>query len=77
MNQQIRQAIKNRLKQQGLTQETLGNLTGMSQPNVARALAGRSGSVPDTWKRILEALDLELVAVPKGTDLDALNEKGS
>ena len=72
MNQQIRQAIKDRLKQQNLTQEALGHLVSMSQPNVARALAGRSGSVPDTWERMLEALDLELIAVPKGTDVNAL-----
>lgn len=50
------------------SQEELGELVHMAQPNVARLLSGRSGRVPETWQRVLDALGLELVAVPKGTD---------
>lgn len=52
----------------------LAELTKMSQPNVARALTGRSGSIPSTWARILDALGLELIAVPKGTDISQLQK---
>lgn len=65
------------MRQRNLSQEGLGELVEMSQPNVARALSGRSGSIPSTWARILDALGLELVAVPKGTDITKiLEEKG-
>lgn len=65
------------MRQRNLSQEGLGELVEMSQPNVARALSGRSGSIPSTWARILDALGLELVAVPKGTDVSKLlEEKG-
>ena len=72
MNLQIRESIKNRMRQQNLSQEALGELVDMAQPNIARALSGRSGSIPSTWARILDALGLELVAVPKGTDVSKL-----
>ena len=68
MTERIRQTIRERMSEQGLTQEELGERVGMSQPNVARALSGRSGSIPDTWRRILEELGLELIAVPKDSN---------
>lgn len=60
----------------GISTYKLAELARMSQPNVSRALSGRSGGIPTTWQRILDALGLELVAVPKGTDTSKLEEKG-
>ncbi len=65
MNEQVRQAARKRMKAQGITQEKLAEMTGMQQPNVARLLTGRSGSIPDNWQKVLDALGLELVAVKK------------
>jgi predicted transcriptional regulator len=74
MNPQIREMIRHQMKRRNLSQEALGELVEMSQPNIARSLSGRSGSIPSTWARILDELGLELVAVPKGTDVNKLLE---
>ena len=76
MNSKVRQKVREVMSGKEISTYKLAELTEMSQPNVARALSGRSGSVPSTWQRILDALGLELVAVPKGTDLSRLEEKG-
>ena len=77
MNANIRQTVRDTMSAKDLSTYKLADQTGMSQPNVARALTGRSGSIPTTWQRILDALGLELVAVPKGTDVSKLlEEKG-
>lgn len=68
MNEQVRRAVKERMRAQGITQVELGELIGMAQPNVQRLLAGRVGAVPESWQRVLDALGLELVAVPKPED---------
>lgn len=65
MNDQVRRAVRERMQEQGLTQTELGEQVGMAQPNVQRLLAGRVGTVPESWQNILDALGLELVAVPK------------
>ena len=74
MNLNIRQTVRSVMSAKDLSTYKLAEQTGMSQPNVARALTGRSGSIPTTWARILDALGLELVAVPKGTDVAKLLE---
>ncbi|GGM02481.1 hypothetical protein GCM10010841_08770 [Deinococcus aerophilus] len=65
MNEQVRHTVRARMKAQGITQIELGELVGMAQPNVQRLLSGRVGAVPDSWQKVLDALGLELVAVPK------------
>ena len=74
VNKQVQEAIRQRMRERGLSQEALGEAVGMSQPNIARILSGRSGKVPQSVQEILEVLDLELVAVPKGTDIQELFE---
>jgi DNA-binding phage protein len=69
MNTKVRQTVREVMNDKKMSTYKLAELTDMSQPNVARALTGRSGSIPTTWVRILNALGLELVAIPKGTDL--------
>ena len=74
VNKQVQDAIRQRMRERGLSQEALGEAVGMSQPNIARILSGRSGKVPQSVREILEVLDLELVAVPKGANVQELFE---
>ena len=62
MNYQVRQVVKARMKERGMTQVKLAQEVGMEQPNIQRLLAGRVGAVPDSWQKVLDALGLELVA---------------
>ncbi len=48
----------------------------MSQPAIGRILNGERKGDPDSWASILNELGLELVAVPKGTDLSKLESEG-
>ena len=66
MNDRVRQAVKERMKERGVTQVQLAEVTGMQQPNLQRLLAGRVGAVPESWQKVLDALGLELVAQQKG-----------
>jgi hypothetical protein len=43
---------------------------------VSRLLSGERQGEPETWARLLGALGLELVAVPKETEISKLIEKG-
>ena len=65
MNETVRQAVKNKLESRGLSQADLAKAVGMERPNVTRMLAGRSGQIPDNWQKILDFLDLELIAREK------------
>jgi transcriptional regulator with XRE-family HTH domain len=77
VNTQIRSAASRAVERQRLTQKQLAERVGMSQPAVGRVLNGARKGDPDSWQRILDALGLELVAVPKGTDVSQLlEEKG-
>ena len=62
MNEQVRQAVKARMKERGITQVKLAQEVGMEQPNIQRLLAGKVGAVPDSWQKVLDALGMELVA---------------
>ena len=74
VNQQIRGAAWSAFRKQGLTQKSLAERVGMTQPAVGRILNGERKGDPDSWQRILDELGLELVAVPKGTDVSRLLE---
>ncbi|WP_425146166.1 helix-turn-helix domain-containing protein [Deinococcus sp.] len=50
------------MKERGVTHEKLAELTGIQRPNVTRLLTGQSGTIPDNWQKVLDALGLELVA---------------
>lgn len=65
MNEQVRQTVRERMKAQGMTQTDLGDAVGMAQPHIARLLGGTVGAVPESWQKVLDALGLELIAVPK------------
>ncbi len=65
MNEQVRQAVRERMKQQAMTHEKLAELTSIQRPNVTRLLTGQSGAIPENWQKVLDTLGLELVAQPK------------
>lgn len=74
VNETIRQTVKEKMKMRELTQRELAKRTDMHETNLARLLAGRSGKINEGWQRVLDELGLELVAVPKGTDLTQFKE---
>lgn len=65
MNDQVRKAVRQRMKALSMTQAELGDAVGMAQPHVARLLSGTVGAIPESWQKVLDALDLELVAQPR------------
>lgn len=65
MNPKVREAVRQTLKARDLTQAEIAEQIGLKQPDVARLLNGRVGRVPENWQKLLDALGLELVAVPK------------
>ena len=69
MNAVIRQQIKDALAHKNLSQVALARLSGVREDYVSKVLRGERVSVPQEFAAMLDALDLELVAVPKGTDL--------
>jgi transcriptional regulator with XRE-family HTH domain len=70
VNDQIRETARAAFKAQGLTQKRLAKKVGLTQPAVGRLLKGDRKGDPDTWQRLLDALGLKLVAVPKENDQD-------
>lgn len=77
MTEQIRNAAREVMEREGISTYRLAELTGIEQPNVTRLLTGRSGSVPVNWQKVLDALGLELVAVPKGSNLAQHHQEGA
>jgi transcriptional regulator with XRE-family HTH domain len=73
VNERIRYVARQAVAEKGMTQEELAKLAGIKQATVSRLLTGRLGK-PGTWEQLLDALGLELVAVPKGTDLGKLDQ---
>lgn len=65
MNEKVRQSVRDAMKARGVTHQQLADLTGIERPNITRLLGGSVGKVPDNWQKVLDALGLELVAVPK------------
>ncbi len=65
MNERVREKARQTMAQGSYTQETLAKAAGIKQATVSRLLTGRMGQ-PGTWEKLLDALGLELVAVPKG-----------
>lgn len=68
MNEQVRSAARAALKGKKLTQAEIADAIGLQQSDVARLLTGRVGRVPENWQKLLDALDLELIAIPKKRD---------
>jgi len=68
MNKQIRQVAKVEMTRHGYSQTELAEALHMSRGHLNRMLSDsqqRKGETVDTWRALLAALGLKLVAVPK------------
>ena len=67
MNDELRTIVAAQLEEQHMSRADLARATGKTPQAITRALNGGkdSGSPPPVWAAILEALGLELTAVPK------------
>lgn len=61
----IRQRIRARMQERGLTQAELARQLGIKPPSLAQILSGRRGLVPASLLNVLQALDLQLDTFPK------------
>lgn len=75
VNAQIRDTARQGIAAKGWSQHELARRAGVKQATVSRLLAGERQGEPETWGRLLDALGLELVAVPKGTGPSKLEER--
>ena len=62
----IRQTIRERLKQRGMTQASLAKMAEMTEPRVSDYLTGKRDVNADTLRKMLEALNLEIRPKKKG-----------
>lgn len=72
MNDEVRALVNARLLEKRMSRADLARATGIHPNAVTRALnntGGRGGNIPPVWAAILEALELELTARPKGATL--------
>jgi len=67
MNEVVRRAVRVSLAERDMTQSELAEEIGVTPQYVSRIMQGQVGKIPPAWQRILDALGLELVAVPKGS----------
>lgn len=65
MNDRVRDAVKETMKQRELSQGELARRLSVERPSITRLLSGTSGKVPQLWQEVLDELGLELIAVPK------------
>lgn len=65
MNEAVRQAVKAAMKERGLTQERVAEEIGLHRVQVNRLLNGKSNDVPESWKRILDLVGIDLAPVRK------------
>jgi transcriptional regulator with XRE-family HTH domain len=68
MNDKIRRAVRVSLAERDMSQTDLAEKIGVSRQYVSRIMQGQVGRIPEAWVRILDALELELTAVPKEDD---------
>ncbi|WP_019587573.1 helix-turn-helix domain-containing protein [Deinococcus apachensis] len=65
VNARIRVQIREEMNRQGVTQAELARRLGIKPPSLAQVLSGKRGTMPDSLMDVLDALGLELVAVPR------------
>lgn len=68
VNETVRKAVKEAMKDEGVTQEKLASEIGIHRVQVNRLLNGKSNEVPDSWLKILDKFGLELTVKPKAPD---------
>lgn len=65
MNDRIRRAVRVSLAERDMNQAELARAVGMKPQYVSELLTGKAGKIPPAWLKVLDELDLELVAVKK------------
>jgi transcriptional regulator with XRE-family HTH domain len=71
MNEHIREATRRKMRQDKVTQTALAKRLMMSRTNLVRLMTGGAGLIPRRWAEVLDALELELIAVPR-KDVDQI-----
>lgn len=65
MNDAIRAYVETELQRRNLTRTEAAVKADLSRQYVTDMLNGRKGEVPESWQRLLDALNLELFVRPK------------
>lgn len=65
MNDEIRTLVKTVMREQEMSQGELARRTGLTRPAVTKLLNGVVGKIPENWQRILDELEIDLVAVKR------------
>ncbi|SEJ79717.1 Helix-turn-helix domain-containing protein [Deinococcus reticulitermitis] len=60
----IRQRIRARMAERGLTQAQLARQLGIKPPSLAQVLSGRRGRIPESLLTVLAALELHIEILP-------------
>lgn len=66
MNDLVRLYVERELQRKNLSRTEVAVRADLSRQYVTDMLNGRKGEVPESWQRLLDALDLELYVRPKG-----------
>lgn len=65
MTHNIRKEIRKAMIDRDVTQAALAEATGLTPAHVSDLLRGRRGDLGSGWRRVLDALGLELCVRPK------------
>lgn len=65
MNEEVRTFVKAVMSEKGLSQGEIARRTGLARPVVTRLLSGTVGKIPENWQRILDELEVDIVAVKR------------
>lgn len=65
VNANVREAVILQLHRKKLTRRELARQIGMDETYLSRLITGDREGGREAWERILDALDLELTALPK------------
>lgn len=65
MNDQVREAIRVQLAKKDITQAELARKAGVSKQYIHKLIRGKTGNPSESWSKVFDILDLELVAKPK------------
>ena len=69
MNDAIRASVEKELEHRDLSRSEVAIRANLTRQYVTDMLNGRKGGVPESWQRLLDALDLELYVRPKDKSL--------
>lgn len=65
VNDRIRKQVRDLMKERGLSQQQLADLTGIERPNINAMLNGKIGKMPERWEKVLEALGKDIGLVDR------------